>query len=369
MSEFYQEAEAFILVNNMSNVPVDQRASVDLRSDTVTRPSLEMYEAMKTAVLGDDVLGDDPTVMALESLAAEKTGKESAVFVPSGTMGNQIAIAVHCDRGDAIIAEEEAHILYYEVGAPAVLAGVVSWTLPSTRGAMDPAHVERRILKANLHTPGTALICVENTHNRAGGAIIPIDHLRAYREIADRHGIPVHMDGARVFNAAIALGVPVEEITRHVDSVSVCLSKGLRSPVGSVLCGSKAFIESARIWRKRLGGGMRQSGLLAACGLVSLNEMVERLADDHRRAREVGNAIAGFAGFHVEPAEIETNIVLVGSDVSSAEVCDRLASHRVMCFPVAPNRLRLVFHADIDDAKAEAAKEAFRAVSGEISNN
>lgn len=336
---------------------------VDLRSDTVTRPSPEMWEAMQQAALGDDVLGDDPTVIELESLAARTVGKEAALFVPSGTMGNQIALACWCKPGEAILIEEEAHVLYYEVGGPALLAGVVSWTLPSVRGSMDPEHVERRVLKANLHTPGTTLLCLENTHNRAGGAVIPQDYMAAYAAIGLRHGMKVHLDGARVFNAAVALGVPVSEITQHVDSVNFCLSKGLRAPIGSVLCGPADFIERARIWRKRLGGGMRQAGLLAACGIVSLTKMVDRLAEDHARAKRTARALADLPGLSVDLSGVETNMVLVNTEAPAAEVQASLAEHEVLCFPVASNRLRLVFHADVDDAKTDRAIEAFRAVA------
>ncbi len=336
---------------------------VDLRSDTVTRPSPEMWEAMRNAPLGDDVLGDDPTVVALEALAAQKTGMAAAVYVPSGTMSNQIALACWCQPGDAILIEEEAHILYYEVGASALIAGVVSWTLPSERGTMDPANVERHVLKRNLHTPGTTLLCLENTHNRAGGAIIPQSHMRAYREIGERHGMRVHLDGARVFNAAVAQGIPTSEITGHVDSVSICLSKGLRSPIGSVLCGPADFIDRARIWRKRLGGGMRQAGLLAACGIVSLTQMVDRLAEDHARARRAAHALAELPGLAVDAPE--TNMVLVHTDRPAEDVVAELGERGVLCFPVAPNRIRLVFHADVDDAKTDRAVEAFRAVTRE----
>jgi len=345
------------------SLPSDQRNVVDLRSDTVTRPTEEMFEAMRSAPLGDDVLGDEPTVAELERLAAEMTGKEAAIFVPSGTMGNQIAVACHCQPGDAILIEEEAHILYYEVGGPALLAGVVSWTLPSNRGAIDPAIVERRILKANLHTPGTSLLCLENTHNRAGGAVIPQQTMAAYREVADRHGMKVHLDGARVFNAAVAQGIPVKEIADHVHSINFCLSKGLRAPVGSLLCGDADFIERGRIWRKRLGGGMRQSGILAACGIVSLTKMVDRLADDHARAKRAGHALASIPGLCVETDEIETNMVLVHTTAPAVEWQAKLAAENVLCFPVAENRLRLVLHADIDDAKLDRAIEAFKKVA------
>ena len=343
--------------------PEEALRTVDLRSDTVTRPTPEMYEAMANAPLGDDVLGDDPTVVRLEELAAQLTGKECGLFVPSGTMSNQLALASHCNPGEAILIEEEAHILYYEVAAPALLAGVVSWTIPSTRGAMDPEYVERRVLKANLHTPGTTLICLENTHNRAGGAIIPIELMEAYRAIGDKHGIKIHLDGARVFNAAVALGVPVEHITSHVDSVSICLSKGLRSPIGSVLCGSQELIDKARIWRKRLGGGMRQAGILAACGIVSLTKMVDRLAEDHARAKWVAASIQAMTGISLDLSTVETNMVLVNTEAPASDWQLWLEDEGVMCFPVAPNRLRLVFHGDIDDNKAELAIAAFGTVS------
>lgn len=346
-----------------SAFPTDQRDIVDLRSDTVTRPTEEMFRAMQEMPVGDDVLGDDPTVIELERLAAEQTGKEAALFVPSGTMGNQIAIAAHCQPGDAILIEEEAHMLYYEVGGPALIAGVVSWTLPSHRGTMDPEHVERRVLKANLHTPGTTLLCLENTHNRAGGAIIPQSAMAAYRQVADRHGMKVHLDGARVFNAAVAQGLPVGEITKHVHSVNFCLSKGLRAPVGSVLCGDAGFIERGRIWRKRLGGGMRQSGLLAACGIVSLTKMVDRLAEDHARARRIAEAVSVLPGLRVELDAVDTNMVLVHTDLPAAHWQERLREAGVWCFPVAANRLRLVLHADVDDAKADRAIAAFRCLA------
>ena len=336
---------------------------VDLRSDTVTRPTPEMYAAIASAPLGDDVLGDEPTVMELEAEAARIVGKAAAVFVPSGTMGNQIALASHCNRGEAILIEEEAHILYYEVAAPAIIAGVVSWTLPSKLGVMDPADVEKRILKANLHTPGTTLLCLENSHNRGGGTVIPLATMAAYREVADRGGIKVHLDGARVFNAAVALGVPAKEITKHVDSVNFCLSKGLRSPVGSVLCGPADFIDRARIWRKRLGGGMRQAGILAACGLVSLRCYVDRLADDHRRARALAVGLAELSRVAIDWDRVQTNMVLVNVSGSAERWAAELREAGVWCFPVGPSRLRLVTHADVDDAGVDQAIAAFGAVA------
>jgi threonine aldolase len=336
---------------------------VDLRSDTVTRPSQEMYAAMASAPLGDDVLGDEPTVTELERIAAEKVGKEAALFVPSGTMGNQIAMAVHCDRGDAVLIEEEAHMVYYEVGGPGIIANVVTWTLPSDKGVMDPSVVESHVLKRNLHTPGTTLLCLENTHNRGGGTIIPLTTMAAYRDVANRHGMKIHLDGARVFNAAVGLGVDVREITKHVDTVNFCLSKALRAPVGSLLCGSAEFIDKARIWRKRLGGGMRQAGILAACGIVSLNQMVDRLADDHRRARSLAQSLSELPGLNIDWDRVQTNMVLINTESPAADWADKLHEKGVWCFPVAANRLRLVLHADVDDAGIDFAVEAFRLLS------
>ena len=322
-----------------------------------------MYEAMLQAKLGDDVLGDDPTVSELEALAANKVGKQAALFVPSGTMGNQIAVACHTERGEAILIEEEAHILFYEVGGPAILSGVVSWTIPSHNGVMDSAYIEPRVTKANLHTPGTTLLCLENTHNRAGGTIIPLETMKEYREMADRQGLKIHLDGARVFNAAVGLGVDVSQITQYVDTVNFCLSKGLRSPIGSVLCGSRDFIEGAKIWRKRLGGGMRQAGILAACGIVSLTKMVDRLAEDHVRAREVATSIQGLRGVKVDLSTVQTNIVVIETDKPSAEWITALGQEGVLCLPPAPKKVRLVFHGDIDDEKTQRTIHALQKVA------
>lgn len=347
-------------MSNLNNIPESQRGLVDLRSDTVTRPTPEMYEAMRRAPLGDDVLGDDPTVAELEELSAQMMGKKAAVFVPSGTMGNQIAIATHVRRGDAILVEEEAHVLYYECGAPGVLAQAVTFTIPSDKGAMDPKEIERRVTQRSLHTPGTTLLCIENTHNRAGGTVVSLSRMKEYREVAQLHGLKVHLDGARVFNAAVALGVEAREIAATVDSVSFCLSKGLGSPVGSVLCGDAAFIDEARLWRKRLGGAMRQAGILAACGLVSLSTRVDRLAEDHARAKACGEALSELPGLRVEWDRVQTNMVLVETDRPAKQWLDCLRSDGVLALPPAPHRIRLVFHSDVDDAGLGRAIDAFR---------
>lgn len=335
---------------------------VDLRSDTVTRPTPEMMRAMAEAAVGDDVLGDDPTVEELETLAARMFGKEAAVFVPSGTMGNQIAIATHTKPGDAILIEEDAHVFYYEVGGPAVFNGVLTRTIPSKLGIMDPADIEKRVMCQNLHTPGTTVLCIENTHNRAGGTIIPLDHLKEYRAIAERHGMRAHLDGARVFNASVALNIDIKEIAQHFDSISFCLSKGLRAPVGSVLVGGKDFIDKARIWRKRLGGGMRQAGLLAACGIVSLTREVDRLAEDHARTKRFAEALNETPGITIDWDTVQTNMVLLNTDVPAERWIDALRERDIWALPPSANRIRCVFHADIDDEKMNRAVEVFQSV-------
>lgn len=331
---------------------------VDLRSDTVTRPTPAMYAAIAAAELGDDVLGDEPTVDRLERLAAETVGMEAAVFVPSGTMGNQIALAAATNPGDSVLFEEGAHMLWYEVGGPAVLSGVQTMSVPSVAGVMEPAVLESRIFKPSLHTPGTTVICLENTNNRAGGTVIPLDHHVAYRDITNRHGLHLHLDGARLFNASVRLGVAAREITRHVDSVSICLSKGLCAPVGSVLCGSAAHIAKARIWRKRLGGGMRQAGILAACGIVALEQMVDRLPEDHQRATELAEALDGLPGLTV--VQPETNILMLDTERPAEEWVAALEAAGVRCFAFGEYRLRLVFHHDVGQDHLLRAIAVFR---------
>ncbi|HWI65551.1 MAG TPA: threonine aldolase family protein, partial [Symbiobacteriaceae bacterium] len=251
---------------------------IDLRSDTVTVPTPEMRRAMFEAEVGDDVYGEDPTVNRLEAEAAALLGKEAGLFVPTGTQGNQIAVISHTNRGDEVIMESESHVFYYEQAGIAVLASCQTRPVPGVNGAMDPARIAAAIRGDNVHYPRTGLVCVENTHNRSGGCILPMENLKAVADVAHRAGVPVHMDGARVFNAAVALGRPIAEVVAPVDSVMFCLSKGLAAPVGSMLVGSKAFIAKARRARKLLGGGMRQAGILAAAGLLSIRTMVDRLA-------------------------------------------------------------------------------------------
>ncbi len=334
--------------------------AVDLRSDTVTKPTPEMYAAMARADLGDDVLGHDPTTRQLEELAAQATGMEDALFVPSGTMGNQVALATHTHPGDSVLFDDDAHMVYYEVGAPAILSGVQARTVPSTNGVIDSSKIEARFLSKSEHTPGTTLLCMENTHNRAGGTVTPVEVHRQCRQAADRLGIRIHLDGARVFNAAVALGVRVTEITRHVDTVSFCLSKGLCSPVGSVLCGPADFIREARFWRKRLGGGLRQSGILAACGIVSLTRMVDRLAEDHLRTHKLATAVSALKGVSVVPPQ--TNILMIDTVAPASSWVDALEKEGVWVVPTGSHRVRAVLHKDIGDLELEEALLAFHKV-------
>lgn len=333
---------------------------IDLRSDTVTVPTDEMRRAMAAAEVGDDVYGEDPTVNRLEELAAAKVGKEAALFVPSGTMGNQVAVMTHTQRGDEVILEADAHIFYYEVGGLAVLAGVQARTIQGHRGAMDPAAVEAAIRGENIHYPRTALVCLENTHNRAGGTVLPQENIDAVCAVAHRHGVAVHMDGARLFNAAVASGVPAARIVRDVDSVQFCLSKGLGAPVGSLIAGSRAYIARARKNRKLLGGGMRQAGILAAAGIIALTKMVDRLAEDHANARLLAEGINNIPGLRVDMETVQTNIVTVFIDrpnLSGEQLAARLSEAGVKCGASGPDRIRLVAHKDVtrDDMLAALA--------------
>lgn len=290
---------------------------IDLRSDTVTMPTEEMRIAMANAPVGDDVYGDDPTVNELEKLAAQIVGKEAALFVPSGTFGNQLALLTHTRRGDEVILEHNAHIVIHEVGGAAVIAGVQLRTVHGKNGAMNPSLVEKSIRPDDIHMPRTGLICVEEAHGC--GAVVPIENLKAIKEIANRFNIPVHMDGARVFNAATALNVDVKEITENCDSVMFCLSKGLCAPVGSILAGSKAFIDVARKNRKLMGGGLRQSGILAAAGIIALEKMADRLHVDHENAEYMARKLSEIKGINVDFSRRDINMVFFTIDENLVE--------------------------------------------------
>jgi threonine aldolase len=343
-------------------------AVVDLRSDTLTRPTPAMRRAMATAEVGDDVFGEDPTVLRLEALAAERVGKAAGLFVPSGTMGNLAALLAHCRRGDEIILGDQSHTFTYEAGGSAALGGIHPRTLPNRAdGTLDPGEIAAAVRADNVHFPISRLICLENTHNRCGGAVLDAAYLAEVRAVADRFGLAIHLDGARLFNAAVALNVPAGALARAADSVTFCLSKGLAAPVGSVLCGSTDFIARARRARKMLGGGMRQAGVLAAAGIVALETMVDRLAEDHANARRLAEGLADLPGIQIDPGTVRTNIVifhLERPDLTPDELVTGLARRRVRLFAIGGPRLRAVTHYEVTAAGIEAALEAFAAALG-----
>ena len=343
--------------------------AIDLRSDTVTQPTPAMRAAMARARVGDDVFGEDPTVRELEELGAAMVGKEAALFVPSGTMGNQVAVMAHAGRGDEVIVEAEAHIYYYEAGALAVLAGVQAWPVAGERGYIPPERIAAAIRSENIHFPRTALLCLENTHNRAGGAVLTAGEMRAMAGAAHARGVPVHLDGARIFNAAVALGVSAAELAAPADSVMFCLSKGLCAPVGSLLAGSRDFIARARRCRKQLGGGMRQAGIIAAAGIVALREMVERLAEDHAKAKRLAEGLAAIRGLALDPAAVQTNIVLfsvAALGVGSEEFLARLAGRGVLGTSFGKDTVRFVTHHDVEPAQIDLALRAVAEVVREL---
>lgn len=336
----------------------------DFRSDTVTRPTEKMRRAMAEAVVGDDVLGDDPTVQKLEALAAEIMGKEAALFVPSGTMGNSVAVKVWTRELDEVIVEARSHIYNMESTHLTFISRVTPRPLPSNRGVMDPAEVERNIRKPSVHIPRTSLVCVENTHNNWSGAVVPIENLRALRRIADQYDVKLHLDGARIFNASTASGIPVKEYAALADSLMFCLSKGLSAPVGSMLVGPRSFIDYARRVRKALGGGMRQVGVLAAPGIVALTEMVGRLHEDHERAKRLASAIAELPGIQLNPEEVQTNIIVFGfshAKFSVAEFLAELRKRKILALATTGG-IRFVTHKDIDDEDVERAIAAFQEI-------
>lgn len=338
---------------------------IDLRSDTVTQPTPAMRRAIAEAEVGDDVLGDDPTVHHLEARVAELLGKEAALFVPSGTMANQLAIRVHTQPGDEILVEAEAHLYYYEAGAPAALSGVQCRCLPGRRGIFTAADLEAALRPANVHFPPTRLVCVENTHNRGGGSVWPLESLRAVTACARRHGLALHLDGARLWNASAASGVPVQEYAAGFDTVSVCFSKALGAPVGSALTGPRELIERARRFRKMFGGGMRQAGILAAAALYALEYHRERLAEDHARARRLAGVLAELPSAAIDPAEVETNLVYFRvTRRPAAEVVADLKAEGVWVLASGPDRIRAVPNLNVTAADFEQALRAFQRVLG-----
>ena len=282
---------------------------IDLISDTVTLPTDEMREAMKNAEVGDDVYQEDPTVNKLEELAAKKVGKERALFVSSGTMGNLIAVLIHCQRGEEMIIESRSHIYNYEAGGMSAVAGVMPWSITGDKGVLNLKDIKEALREENIHYSRVTLICLENTHNLAGGTIVSVQKTDEICQLAHQRNIPIHLDGARIFNAAIALNIEPTVLTKNVDSVMFCLSKGLCAPVGSILAGSREFIQKARKNRKLLGGGMRQAGILAAAGIIALEKMIKRLEEDHKNARILGEGLAKIEGIRVDLETVQTNMV------------------------------------------------------------
>ncbi|MDQ1301999.1 MAG: threonine aldolase, partial [Chloroflexota bacterium] len=320
---------------------------VDLRSDTITQPTPAMRRAMTEAEVGDDVFGDDPTVHKLEALAAARLGKEAALFVASGTMGNLVSLLAQCGRGDEVILGDQAHTYMYEQGGMAALGGIHPRVLKNQPdGTLDLDEIVAAIRDPNNpHFPRTKLITVENTHNRCGGAPLSVEYMRSVGALAKQHGLLLHVDGARIFNAATALGVDVRELVADANSVTFCLSKGLAAPVGSVVCGSKAFIAEARRARKVVGGAMRQVGVIAAAGIVALEQMAERLADDHANAAALAAGLAELPGLQVEAVAVRTNIVYFNverSDMDAAQLTARLGEQGVRMLPLGPRRIRAV---------------------------
>jgi threonine aldolase len=331
---------------------------IDLRSDTVTRPTPGMRAAMQAAEVGDDVFGEDPTVNRLQERVAALLDKEAALFVPSGTMSNQICVRVHTQPGDELLCEASCHIYNYEAGGPAVLSGVTCRPIPGTCGILEVSQLEDKIRPDNEHQVRTRLVCLENTHNRGGGKIYPLEKIQAISSWARRQGLLLHLDGARLWNAVVATGIPPARWARYFDSVSVCFSKGLGAPVGSALAGSREFVQRARRIRKLLGGGMRQAGVLAAAALYALDHHLDRLAEDHRHAQILAQAIAETPGLRLDPPVVETNLVWfqVAPEWGTArDLAAALKERGVLVHVAGPQTLRACTHLDVSRAQVERA--------------
>ncbi|MBA2174787.1 low-specificity L-threonine aldolase [Halobacillus locisalis] len=339
---------------------------IDLRSDTVTKPTEAMRQAAFDAPVGDDVYEEDPTVKKLESATAEMLGKEAALFVTSGTQGNQIAVLTHCRPGQEVILESNAHLFVYEGASMSAFAGVQPRTIAGNHGAMDPDDVRAAIRPEDIHFPETGLICLENTHNKAGGKVVPLENMQKIYEVARQHRIPVHLDGARLFNASVASGVSLKRYAEQTDTVQVCLSKGLGAPMGSMIAGSAEFIQRARKWRKRLGGGLRQVGMVAAPGMVALTEMVDRLAEDHIHARTLADGLGRVKGLAIEE-DVETNIILVnveqtGHDATS--FLSELEKEGIKAVKFGPHTVRFVTHYGVSGTDIRTVIEKMEARFG-----
>lgn len=339
---------------------------IDLRSDTLTHPTQSMRDAMATAEVGDDVFQEDPTVQKLETLSAEKMGKEAALFVPSGCMGNLISLLSHCGRGDEILLGDRSHISLYEVGGVAALGGVHPRPLPNNNdGTISIDLLEKGIRHSDIHCPPTRLICLENTHNFCQGSPITPEYMTEVRKIANKFGLKIHLDGARIFNAAVALGVPVAKLTEKVDSVMFCLSKGLSAPVGSLVCGSSDFIVKARKARKMVGGGMRQVGHIAAAGLIAINEQVDRLQEDHDNAKFLASQLSDLDGIEVDVTRIKTNIIFFKLTGIDGEVLlNQLEHNQIKILMTDANVFRAVLHREVSKEQVQTVVKTFQSILG-----
>lgn len=339
---------------------------IDLRSDTVTHPTEAMRSAMAGAVVGDDVFGEDPTLNDLEALAAEKTGKQAAVFVPSGTMGNLISVLAHCARGDEVILGDRSHIFLNEVAGMSALGGIHPHIIPNNDDGTLPLDVmEKAVRHSDIHYPPTHLICLENTHNYCQGAPLTPEYMQEVAGFTEKHSLKIHLDGARIFNAAVALNIEVSLLVQHVDSVMFCLSKGLSAPVGSLVCGTEEFIWKARKLRKMVGGGMRQAGHLAAAGRVALENQIERLKIDHQLARELANGLAGITGFELNLQQVKTNIIffqLNHPKVGPEELLSHLESEEIKILMIEPGIFRAVLHREISQDQIVKVLEVCRSL-------
>jgi threonine aldolase len=338
---------------------------IDLRSDTVTKPTPAMRKAMAKAEVGDDVFGEDPTVNALQAKVAKILGKEASIFVPSGTMGNQLAIKSHTQPGDEVIIEATSHPYNFEGGASAVLSSVQFYCLRGVRGILDASQIEEAIRPDDHHYPVTKLICLENTHNRGGGSVYPIQKIAEISRFARSKDLLVHLDGARLWNASVASGIKPREYAQWADSVSVCLSKGLGAPIGSLIAGTKTFIDRVHRFRKMFGGGMRQVGILAAAGIYALDHHVERLKEDHRNAKRLALGLSEIQGVSIDPEHVETNIVIFDvaeRRITAAQVRDAMKKKGVLIHALAKTQIRLVTHLDVSQEDIESALRAFRKV-------
>jgi threonine aldolase len=342
---------------------------IDLRSDTVTRPTSAMRKVMSEAEVGDDVFGEDPTVNSLQEKVANLLGKEAALFVPSGTMANQLSIKSHTQPGDEVIIEASSHPYNFEGGAGAALSGIQFQCLKGVRGILDASQIEEAIRPADHHFPVTKLICLENTHNRGGGSVHPLEKMAEIYRLTKSKGLLLHLDGARLWNASVATGIKPREYAQWADSVSVCLSKGLGAPIGSLVAGSKPFIDRVHRFRKMFGGGMRQVGIIAAAGIYALNHHLERLKEDHHNAKRLAVGLKEFKGVSIDPKHVETNIVIfdvTNTGMTGAQVAEAMKKEGVLIHAFGKTQIRLVTHLDVSGEDIEIALKAFKKVLGTL---